>query len=65
MAIEKEKKIDIYRIMVRIRAFEERVTEAFTAGNIPGFLHVYIGEEATATGACATLGADDVNGASI
>ncbi len=59
MVIEKDNLIDMYRIMVRIRAFEERVTEAFTVGNIPGFLHVYIGEEATATGACATLGAED------
>lgn len=59
MTIEKENLIDMYRTMVRIRAFEERVSKEFAAGNIPGFLHVYIGEEATATGACSTLGADD------
>ncbi len=59
MAIEKENLIDMFKTMVRIRAFEERVSKEFAAGKIPGFLHVYIGEEATATGACFTLGADD------
>jgi len=55
MTIGKEKLVDMYRTMVRIRAFEERVYKEFTAGNIPGFCHLYIGEEAIATGACATL----------
>jgi TPP-dependent pyruvate/acetoin dehydrogenase alpha subunit len=45
--------------MVRIRAFEERVSREFAAGNIPGFVHLYIGEEATATGCCASLRPDD------
>jgi pyruvate/2-oxoglutarate/acetoin dehydrogenase E1 component len=34
MAIEKEKLIDMYRVMVRIRTFEERVAKEFAAGNI-------------------------------
>ena len=55
MKIEEEKLVDMYRTMIRIRAFEERVYKEFTAGNIPGFCHLYIGEEAIATGACATL----------
>ena len=59
MAIENKKLIDMYRIMVRIRVFEERVSKEFAAGNIPGFVHLYIGEEATATGACANLRHDD------
>ena len=59
MAIEKEKLIDMYRVMVRIRAFEERSFKEFTAGNIPGVLHLYSGEEAVATGACAKLRPDD------
>lgn len=59
MAIEKEKLIDLYRTMVRIRRFEERVVEEFAAGNIPGSVHVYIGEEAVATGAIAHLRKDD------
>ena len=59
MPIEKEKLIDMYRTMLRIRTFEERVSREFAAGNIPGFVHLYIGEEATASGACANLGPDD------
>ena len=59
MAIEKEKLIEIYRTMLRIRTFEERVAKEFAAGNIPGFVHLYVGEEATATGACANLRPDD------
>ena len=59
MPIEKEKLIGMYRTMVRIRTFEERVSKEFAAGNIPGFVHLYVGEEATATGACANLRPDD------
>ena len=59
MKIEKEKLIDMYRAMVRIRFFEERVVKEFAAGNIPGFVHVYSGEEAVAVGACANLTTDD------
>ncbi len=59
MAVEKEKLIDMYRTMVRIRTFEERVRKEFAAGNIPGFVHLYTGEEAVATGACANLRPDD------
>ena len=55
MAIEKEKLIDMYRVMVRIRTFENRVYQEFAAGHIPGFVHLYAGEEAIATGACANL----------
>jgi len=59
MAIEKEKLVAMYRTMFRIRAFEERVAQEFAAGNIPGIVHLYIGEEAVATGACANLRPDD------
>lgn len=59
MAIEKEKLIDMYRRMVRIRTFEERVYKEFAAGNIPGFVHLYSGEEASAVGTCANLTSDD------
>ncbi|MCR4426926.1 MAG: thiamine pyrophosphate-dependent dehydrogenase E1 component subunit alpha [Firmicutes bacterium] len=45
--------------MVRIRAFETRVEELFLAGRIPGFVHLYIGEEAVAAGVCANLTASD------
>lgn len=57
--MDKEKLLDMYRTMVRIRKFEETVSREFAAGNIPGFVHVYIGEEAVATGACSALREDD------
>jgi pyruvate dehydrogenase E1 component alpha subunit len=41
--------------MVRIRVFEERVQELFLARKLPGFVHVYLGEEAVATGVCDAL----------
>jgi len=59
VAIEKEKLIDMYRVMVRIRTFENRVYKEFAAGHIGGFVHLYAGEEAIATGACANLRTDD------
>ncbi len=59
MVIEKEKLIDMYRIMMRMRKFEERAAKEFAAGNIPGIIHAYVGQEAVATGACAALRSDD------
>jgi acetoin:2,6-dichlorophenolindophenol oxidoreductase subunit alpha len=49
-----------FREMLVIRRFEEKVEERFRAGELPGFLHVAIGQEATATGVCAALEQDDV-----
>ncbi len=45
----------MYRTMVLIRRFEERVNELYMQGRIPSTLHLYIGQEAVATGVCATL----------
>ena len=45
----------LYRIMVRIRQFEERVGQLFYRGKIPGFVHLYIGQEAVASGVSAAL----------
>ncbi len=55
MDISKEKMVDMYTIMNKIRMFEIRVSELFAAGKIPGFVHLYAGEEAVATGVCANL----------
>lgn len=44
-----------YRTMRTIRAFEDRVHEEFATGDIPGFVHLYAGEEASAAGVCAHL----------
>lgn len=41
--------------MVKIRRFEEKVVELFGRGEIPGWIHSYIGEEAVATGVCVNL----------
>lgn len=55
----REQLLDFYETMVKIRFFEERVEKLFLAGEIPGFVHLYIGEEAIATGVCANLRKDD------
>jgi len=57
--VGKEKLVKMFETMVRIRTFEERVSREFAAGNIPGIVHLYLGEEAVATGACASLNPDD------
>jgi acetoin:2,6-dichlorophenolindophenol oxidoreductase subunit alpha len=51
---------ELFREMLLIRRFEEKVEERFRAGELPGFLHVAIGQEAVAAGVCAALEADDV-----
>ena len=45
--------------MILIRSFEERVGDLYAAKKIPGFLHLYVGEEAVAVGTCANLRKDD------
>ena len=59
MADKKEYLQDLYRTMVRIRLFEEKVSECFLGGELPGFVHLYIGEEAIATGLLSELKTDD------
>ena len=49
----------MYRTMLLIRRFEERVNELYMEGRIPSTLHLYIGQEAVATGVCAALNQDD------
>ena len=50
---------DLYRTMLTIRRFEERCNYLFMQGRIPSTLHLYIGQEAVATGVCAHLRSDD------
>ena len=59
-AYTKEFAEQLYETMSMIRKFEECVKHDFLAGEIPGFAHSYIGEEAIATGICAALRKDDV-----
>ncbi len=53
--ISKDKLRWMYERMRLIRAFEERVAELFTEGKLPGFVHLYAGEEAIAVGVCTHL----------
>jgi pyruvate dehydrogenase E1 component alpha subunit len=45
--------------MLRIRRFEQVVAEMYARGKMPGFLHIYLGQEAVAAGVCATLTPED------
>ena len=58
----KEISLDLYRRMVLIRRFEEAVARVYRKGLIPGFVHLYIGEEAVAAGVTAHLNDDDFIG---
>ncbi len=55
----KEQMLFMYRKMVEIRQFEEAAGTLYQSGQLPGFLHLYIGEEATAVGVCTHLKDDD------
>lgn len=55
MSHDKEIMVKMFTTMNRIRMFESMLQEYFAAGKIPGFVHLYLGEEAVAVGACACL----------
>jgi len=59
LKLNEEKIIGMYENMLKIRKFEEKARDLFAEGKIPGFVHLYLGEEAVATGACANLNEDD------
>ena len=50
---------DMYIRMKRIREFETKAMNLFAEGAIPGFVHLYLGEEAVATGVCQALNDED------
>jgi pyruvate dehydrogenase E1 component alpha subunit len=52
-------RLDLLRTMMQIRRFEEKAAEMYARGKIKGFLHLYIGQEAIATGAIGALRPDD------
>ena len=58
-ALNKERLLRMYEQMQTIRTFEERAGKEFAAGKIPGFVHLYAGEEAVAVGVCSHLTDDD------
>ncbi len=55
MQLSRGELLKAYHQMRTIREFEERVHEEFSAGNIPGFVHLYAGEEASGVGFCMHL----------
>ena len=57
--IDKKMAEDFYRTMVKIRGFDEIVIKSYADGEIPGFMHLYVGEEAIAAGVCAALRKSD------
>jgi TPP-dependent pyruvate/acetoin dehydrogenase alpha subunit len=59
MSISPEVQFDLHKRMVRIRLFEEAAGRLAEAAKLPGFLHLYVGEEAVAAGVCAALNDDD------
>src|ERR671911_716583 len=59
-AVSPELLRDFFREMLLIRRFEEKVEERFRAGELPGFLHVAIGQEAVAVGVCRALEEGDI-----
>lgn len=56
---DKAQLLRMYEQMETIRVFEERAGKEFAAGKVPGFVHLYAGEEAVAVGVCAHLTDDD------
>ena len=59
MSLSKEKKIQMFTLMLTIREFEDNIEKLFFKGEVPGFLHSYMGEEAVAVGVCSALNKDD------
>ena len=51
--------LDAYRMMTRIRLFEEEANGLYRSAKMPGLTHLYIGEEAVAVGVCSALRRDD------
>jgi len=59
MTVDRDLGFSLYRTMVRIRAFEEKLYFLFSTQDMPGSMHQYNGEEAVAAGVCAHLGRTD------
>ena len=59
MVPSKEKLLEMYRKMLEIRQFEEKVYELYGQNLVPGTIHLYVGQEAVAVGVCANLRRED------
>ena len=60
MSLDNNKKLELFRMMLLIRLFEEALEEMFSRGILHGTMHLSIGQEATATGACLALTKEDL-----
>jgi len=58
-ALSKERILKMYQDMLKIRYFENEITNVYSKGLMPGLAHLYIGEEAVAVGVCANLSKRD------
>ncbi|CAI9085555.1 pyruvate dehydrogenase (acetyl-transferring) E1 component subunit alpha [Candidatus Methylacidiphilum fumarolicum] len=58
--LPKEMRLELYKMMVLIRRFEEKSSQSFMQAKIKGFCHLCIGQEAIAVGVCAAIGPEDV-----
>ena len=58
--LTRERALEVYRMMVLIRRFEERVAACFAGNEIPGFIHLSVGQEAIPAAVCATLEPGDL-----
>lgn len=59
-SVAPEKLLEMYRKMLLIRHFEDRVYRLFLSGEMPGTIHLYQGQEAVAVGVCTSLRKEDV-----
>lgn len=57
--VDRETALRLYRQVVRLRRFEDKVYQLFLKGELPGTVHQYQGQEAVAVGVCEALAADD------
>jgi len=57
--LSKEKLVKMYQDMLKIRYFENKITDLYSKGLMPGLAHLYIGEEAIAVGVCNNLSEHD------
>lgn len=57
--LNRSARLELYRRMLRIRRFESTASRLYESGEIPGFVHISIGQEATAVGGCWPLDSSD------
>ena len=55
LKLTKDKLVEMYKRMLEIRFFEEKVFDLYAQNLVPGTIHLYLGEEAVAVGVCSLL----------